>query len=257
MPSPRSENTSGENTSGPRAARRFEAGSVAIEPTVEAVLRRGLSAAPGDRFASMDELIAELEPALGERLIELERAVSLERAIADTSKMVGPLSILIAVMVAAGVILGTVMAWRGIADGVALSWRHALWIDGSGIVAIALGAALFRKLLFATPRSARVTGSFALLLGGIIAADQLAYALGEDSPQATAHSMMMGCAMAALLATTLLRDVWPAAAIHAAAVVCVLRDPGYAPMWAGIAMSSTGLLFVRAFRRAARERGKP
>ena len=254
------------------AALRLRPGDEAIRAQLQRALTRLVERELAVRSPTAARaLLAELTPpppALAARVDALEHQVREERAAAeelsrsrreaDSSATVRPLTVLLGLVLMTGGSIGIWQAWQAAQTGKGFPPVQAVVSDLllAGIFLFAGG--VWRKQLLATPGGARVTYAYAIWGASLVGADLLSLALGHDTNQAAAHSMLASLFVALLIAVTTLRDLWPVVPTHAAAVAAILAAPRYAPVWVLMGLAFDVIIFARAFRQhGARTRLQP
>jgi serine/threonine-protein kinase len=176
--------------------------------------------------------------------MELERT----RRDADPSSAVHPLSRVVPRAIAICLVAGLLIALPGIGSGGGFPVRNAVAIDLGVVLMLGLCIWAFRRSLFLTAGSRRITWSYTVWALGLFFADLAAFATGVGTPQASVHSMVMGAVGGALLSVTVERALWPSVPAHTMAALGSLLLPRFAPLFVSTALAFNGFVFVRAWR---------
>lgn len=246
------------------SAQRMRPGDERLEAEAELVIARLVERELALRSPSAARaLLRELgspRPELDRQVEALEAEVAAERSAADelvrsrlqadSSPMARPVWWLVLPIAALGLAFGTYWHLQPAGKQIDTSANVAADVLMIGLVAAVLLG--FRRRLFATEGSTRLTLSGALWGVGVVLTDLTSGLSGSNVFQAVAHAMVAGLIGAALVTVLALRELWPAVVVQVAVVVAIYLHPPYAPYLGAAASTANAVIFIRAVQLHAR-----
>lgn len=246
------------------SALRMRPGDVAIRRTLDEAVRAMIEREIALRSAaSARGLLAELSSAdlaIEARIAALDRAIEIERADAtarDTARReaasqaaVRPLMITILCLWASGQSLGWWFFWHREDTAGGFPVRTAIALDLIAVVLAALLMWSFRRRLFATAGTRRLTMTYSAWGWSLVLSDLVSYSMGATVAEAGAHSMFASACVTALAAVEM-PLLWLSAAGHAIAIPLIETSPSLSTAIVMTTMMFDLVWFFLAFRRHA------
>lgn len=164
--------------------------------------------------------------------------------------MVIPAVAVLGITTLIGIVVGVHEASVAASSGHGFSVPEAMVTDSAIVAVLAVGLIGGRRALFSTAASRRIVGTYAVGALGMALSDFVTFALGRSTSDAAAHSMTMLAVLIATVGMTLRRALL-ALPVVVGCVIAIIALPRYAPVFALLAIVTSVVVTVVAFRTHA------